>query len=142
MNLMPMPVGQIGNSVPMPVGQIGNSVPMSRRLNREAPAKPGASLSMEVSHRARRAQRHSGPSHGRPMCLHVTAREILILLEDYLRVEFHRQHPPTSQKQKRSTILLWNSDGCGLVSIFKRASQRLPQRHQDLSLCAPLWSSP
>ena len=29
---MPMPVGQIGNSVPMPVGQIGNSVPMSRRL--------------------------------------------------------------------------------------------------------------
>ena len=30
MNLMPMPVGQIGNSVPMPVGQIGNSVPMSR----------------------------------------------------------------------------------------------------------------
>ena len=39
MNLMPMPVGQIGNSVPMPVGQIGNSVPMSRRLNRESPCE-------------------------------------------------------------------------------------------------------
>ena len=38
-NLMPMPVGQIGNSVPMPVGQIGNSVPMSRRLNRESPCE-------------------------------------------------------------------------------------------------------
>ena len=48
MNLMPMPVGQIGNSVPMPVGQIGNSVPMSRRLNREAPAKPGAALSLDL----------------------------------------------------------------------------------------------
>ena len=36
---MPMPVGQIGNSVPMPVGQIGNSVPMSRRLNRESPCE-------------------------------------------------------------------------------------------------------
>ena len=48
MNLMPMPVGQIGNSVPMPVGQIGNSVPMSRRLNREAPAKPGAFLLLDL----------------------------------------------------------------------------------------------
>ena len=36
---MPMPVGQIGNSVPMPVGQIGNCVPMSRRLNRESPCE-------------------------------------------------------------------------------------------------------
>ena len=36
---MPMPVGQVGNSVPMPVGQIGNSVPMSRRLNRESPCE-------------------------------------------------------------------------------------------------------
>ena len=36
---MPMPVGQIGNSVPMPVGQIGNSAPMSRRLNRESPCE-------------------------------------------------------------------------------------------------------
>ena len=45
---MPMPVGQIGNSVPMPVGQIGNSVPMSRRLNREAPAKPGAFLLLDL----------------------------------------------------------------------------------------------
>ena len=48
MNLMPMPVGQIGNSVPMPVGQIGNGMPMSRRLNREAPAKPGASLPLDL----------------------------------------------------------------------------------------------
>ena len=63
-----------------------------------------------------------------------------------------RISPPTSANQPETkmlsdgnqgpTILLWNSDGCGLVSIFKRASQRLPQRHQDLSLRAPLWSSP